>query len=172
MDQPVEIGFSLGSNLGDRLGYLRAMRDRLRAAAAGALEQSPVYETAPVGVRPEHQHLSYLNAVVIARGPADPEMWRRCAAAIEDALGRVRTADRYAPRTADVDVLFVGAAERADPQLRLPHPRWLERRFVVQPLADLRPRLRLPGDLRPVADVLAALPPEPPGAFRLFARDW
>ena len=62
----VEAGFSLGSNLGDRLGYLRAARDRLAAVPGARLAaQSPVYETEPVGVKPEHRHLKYLNAVVI-----------------------------------------------------------------------------------------------------------
>lgn len=157
---PVEIGFSLGGNLGDRLACLRAARDALAATPGARLAaQSPVYETEPVGVKPEHRNRWYLNAVVILTGAPDPEFWLRRAAEIEAALGRVRGDDRYAPRTIDIDLLFCGAARSARAGLTVPHPRWAQRRFVLRPLADLRPDLRLPGTAATIREQLAALPP-------------
>lgn len=167
-----EVGFCLGSNLGDRLARLRVARDRLAATAGAALlAQSAVYETEPVGVRPEYRHLDYLNAVVILAADLDARQWLERIRAIEAELGRVRTADRYAPRTIDIDLLYRGADCFDDGDLTVPHPRWMERLFVVRPLADVRPDLRLPGAPRSVGEQLAALA----GAaekVRLFAAAW
>ncbi len=168
----VETGFSLGSNLGDRLALLRAMRDRLAATPGAALvAQSPVYETEPVGVKPQYARLKYLNAVVILTGEIAAEAWLRRAAEIEAELGRVRTEDRYAPRTADIDLLYHGDDHFDDSGLTLPHPRWTQRLFVVRPLADVRPDLILPGDTRRIRDHLERLAQ---GAERieLFAATW
>lgn len=168
----VEAGFSLGSNLGDRLGYLRAARDRLAAVPGARLAaQSPVYETEPVGVKPEHRHLKYLNAVVIVAADLDAAGWLERLDAIERELGRVRTDDRYAPRTADIDLIYHGDSAVDGGGLVVPHPRWMQRRFVVQPLADVRPALVLPGAGRSVREVLAALT-DAPESVGLFAREW
>lgn len=168
----IEAGFSLGSNLGDRLALLQAARDHLAATPGARLvAQSPVYETDPVGVRPEYAHLKYLNAVVVLAGELDARAWLRRAAEIEDALGRVRTEDRYAPRTMDVDLLYCGAEHFDDGGLVVPHPRWARRLFVVQPLADVRPNLRLPGDTRTVREHLAELVASPEKVV-LFASAW
>ncbi len=167
-----EAGFCLGSNLGDRLALLRAARDRL-AATPGAtlLAQSPVYETDPVGVRPEHAHLKYLNAVVILAADLDARAWLRRAGAIEAELGRVRTEDRFAPRTMDIDLLYRGEDRFDGGGLTVPHPRWARRLFVVRPLADVRPDLRLPDDPRPVREHLAGLAVSPENVV-LFAAAW
>ncbi len=174
MNSPVAIesGFSLGSNLGDRLAWLRVARDAL-AAAPGAriLAQSPVYETEPVGVKPEHRGLKYLNAVVIVGGPFAARAWMDELARIEAALGRVRGPDRYAPRTIDIDLLYCGDAWIDGGGLTVPHPRWSQRRFVVQPLADVRPALRLPGAAASVTEILGCLT-EPASDLRMFAREW
>jgi len=74
-------------------------------------------------------------------------------------MGRIRTEDRNAPRVIDIDILYAGSVKRTDGNLDLPHPRWAQRRFVVQPLADVRPFLRLPGETRTVSDILKTLPP-------------
>jgi 2-amino-4-hydroxy-6-hydroxymethyldihydropteridine diphosphokinase len=155
----METGFSLGSNLGDRLANLRAARTRL-AALPGVRElaAAPIYETEPVGVKPEFRHLSFLNTVVILDGAFAPADWRRLTAQIEDDLGRVRSADRFAPRLLDIDVLYAGDHCVDEGGLTLPHPRWMLRRFVLQPLADVRPHLILPGSDRTVLQVLASLP--------------
>lgn len=156
----METGLSLGSNLGDRLANLRAARQRLVALpGVRLLAAAPVYETEPVGVKPEFRHLAYLNTVLILEGGGLPAEWRRQTALIEDELGRVRSADKFAPRTLDIDLLYVGDHCVDEGGLIIPHPRWMLRRFVLQPLADVRPDLLLPGATQTVRQTLANLPP-------------
>ena len=134
----------LGSNLGDRRAYLRAAVSGLRAAG-DVVGVSPLYETEPVG-GPEDQG-PYLNVVVELATAASPrELLERCRA-LEAAAGRVRTV-RWGPRTLDADVLLVDGWEVDEADLTVPHPRLWERRFVVQPLADLAPDLVTSGQLR------------------------
>jgi 2-amino-4-hydroxy-6-hydroxymethyldihydropteridine diphosphokinase len=167
----IETGFSLGSNEGDRLARLVEARDRLLDRAGARLAaQSPVYETEPVGVRPEHRDRTFLNAVIVLASHRRAGQWLHVIGDVEKAMGRVRTADRFAPRPIDIDVLFSGADCIESGILIVPHPRWAERRFVVQPLADVRPDLVLPGAGRAVREVLAALPPGE--GVELLAREW
>lgn len=167
----MECALSLGSNLGDRLATLREAARRIAALPdVRVIASAPVYETEPVGARPEYAHLTYLNTVLIVETAAGSEALAAACHAIEDALGRVRTEDRNAPRILDIDLLYAGGETRGGNALTLPHPRWAERRFVVQPLADVRPGLRLPGETHTVAEVLAALPPEP--AVTRVAETW
>lgn len=155
----MESGFSLGSNLGDRLAHLRAARARLcDLPGVRLLATAPVYETDPVGVKEEFRHLAFLNTVLIFEGTLPPIEWRRLTAQIENDLGRVRSADKFAPRTLDIDVLFVGDHCVDADGLVLPHPRWMQRRFVLQPLADVRPGLILPGATLSVFQTLEKLP--------------
>ena len=155
-----EVGLSLGSNLGDRLANLRAARQRIAAWPGMRLVASaPLYETEPVGVKPEYRYLAFLNTVLIVVGDFPPAEWRRVTAQIEDGLGRVRSADKFAPRTLDIDVLYVGDQCCDDGGLIIPHPRWAQRRFVLQPLADVRPDLVLPGVKQTVFQTLENLPP-------------
>lgn len=166
-----EAGLSLGSNLGDRLATLREARRRLDAVAGlHVVDASPLYETEPVGVRDEYRGLSYLNAVLIVACDLPPDALSAHVHRIEAELGRRRTADRYAPRPIDIDILYIGDAVLRDDDLTVPHPQWTTRRFVVQPLADVRPDLVIPGQVLACRDVLAALPPEP--GVDLFQRDW
>jgi 2-amino-4-hydroxy-6-hydroxymethyldihydropteridine diphosphokinase len=134
----------LGSNLGDRRALLRAAVEGLEAAG-DVVGVSPLYETEPVG-GPEG-HGPYLNAVVeLSTGDTPRELLERCRA-LEAAAGRVRTV-HWGPRTLDADVLWVQGCEVDEPDLTVPHPRLWERRFVVQPLADLAPDLVTSGQLR------------------------
>lgn len=167
----VECALSLGSCLGDRLAHLREARRALLAVPGiRELAASPIYETEPVGVKPEFADLPYLNAVIVIETDLAPEQLRAALAAIEEKAGRVRTADKYAPRTLDIDILYYGEEQRHSPELTLPHPRWAERRFVVQPLADVRPDRVLPGSGMTVAERLAQLPDVP--AVRRFEASW
>lgn len=167
----MEIGLSLGSCLGDRLAYLSMARAMISALpGVTVVAASPVYETEPVGVKPEHAALPYLNAVLVVETDLAPESLRECLAEIEDAAGRVRGADKYAPRTLDIDVLYAGTLQHASETLTVPHPRWAQRRFVVQPLADVRPDLVVPGSAERVAQQLATIPLTP--AVRLVETDW
>ena len=134
----------LGSNLGDRRALLRAAVEGLEAAG-DVVGVSPLYETEPVG-GPEGQG-PYLNVVVeLSTGDTPRELLERCRA-LEAAAGRVRTV-HWGPRTLDADVLWVQGCEVDEPDLTVPHPRLWERRFVVQPLADLAPDLVTSEQLR------------------------
>ena len=167
----MEYGISLGSNLGDRLAHLRRARERVAALPGVRLRaSSPVYETEPVDVADVHRDKAYLNAVLIVTAAGGPEALAAALHTIESALGRVRVADRNAPRPIDLDLVYAVGTTRATRDLTLPHPRWHERRFVVQPLADVRPDLVLPGQTATVAAILAALPPTP--SATLFAGEW
>ncbi len=155
----MEIGFSFGANLGDRLANLSEAKRRILACPdTTPTGQSPVYETAPVDVRPEYRDLSYYNAVLIVDSPCPAATWLDRLARIESDMGRVRHEDRNAPRTIDIDILYADEAYIESGTLTVPHPRWAQRRFVVQPLADVRPDLVLPGCGQTVAEVLRTLP--------------
>jgi len=118
---------------------------------------APLYRSDPVSAIPQPD---YLNTVALARTGLSPEELLALAQDIEIELGRRRTV-RDAPRTIDVDLLFVGDLERRGGSLVLPHPRLRERRFVLAPLADVAPGLALPPDGATAAELLARLPARP-----------
>lgn len=142
---------SLGSNLGDRLAFLRQAVDGFR----DVLEQvSPVYETAAWGVMDQPD---FLNAVLVVSSPSVDEWgWLRRGQALEAAAGRVRE-QRWGPRTLDVDVVAVDGVTSEHPDLLLPHPGNPSRATVLIPWLAVDPDAVLPGHGR-VADLLAALP--------------
>jgi 2-amino-4-hydroxy-6-hydroxymethyldihydropteridine diphosphokinase len=147
---------SLGANLGDRAGAIRAAITALKDD--GLVARSTLYETPSWG--PVEQP-PYLNAVVVVRGPRDAAGWLARAHELEQAAGRTREV-RWGPRTLDVDVVAVTEDDGTpvvsdDPRLTLPHPRAHERAFVLLPWATLEPGAELPGKGK-VADLLAALP--------------
>ena len=133
---------SLGSNLGDRLGYLRKATEALeRGTLLEVCDVSRVYETEPVEV--EEAQPDYLNCVVEVRcGVPALELLRFCQG-VEAALGRERKGERAA-RTVDVDVLLFGEEVRGEEPLILPHP-GIGRAFNLEGLADLDPGLYIPG---------------------------
>jgi 2-amino-4-hydroxy-6-hydroxymethyldihydropteridine diphosphokinase len=149
---------SLGANLGDRAGTLRAAFTAL--TGEGLVARSVLYETPPWG--PVEQP-PYLNAIALVSGPREAAGWLALAHELEQAAGRTRDV-RWGPRTLDVDVVTVTGDDGApvfsdDPSLTLPHPRAHERAFVLVPWLSLDPAAELPGH-GPVADLLVKLPPE------------
>jgi 2-amino-4-hydroxy-6-hydroxymethyldihydropteridine diphosphokinase len=149
---------SLGANLGDRAGALRAAFTALKAD--GLVARSVLYETPPWG--PVEQP-PYLNAIAIVRGPRDAAGWLARARELEQAAGRTREV-RWGARTLDVDVVAVTGDDgapvlSADPELTLPHPRAHERAFVLVPWLNLEPTAELPGHGK-VAELVATLPPD------------
>ena len=143
----------LGANLGPReVTLLRAVD--LLAAANGVevVAVSQLRETAPVGVVDQPPFLN--GAVAIETSLAARELLD-VLLDTERALGRVR-GERWGPRTVDLDLLVYGEEIVDEPGLRVPHPRLAERRFVLEPLADLDPALLIPG-LGTVSAALAAL---------------
>ncbi len=166
-----ESALSLGSNLGDRLGWLQTARDALAALPeTRLLASSRVYETEPVEVPEAWRADAFLNAVVVVRTGLTPDAFSDAVHAVEASLGRTRGPERHVPRTVDIDILYVGDLVSDRPVLRLPHPEWARRRFVCAPLADVRPDLILPGQTLPVRAILAALPTRPTAVAA--ARQW
>jgi 2-amino-4-hydroxy-6-hydroxymethyldihydropteridine diphosphokinase len=125
---------ALGSNLGDRWGFLRQGLDHLPEVVA----LSPVYETAPVGGPPGQGR--FLNMVAELSTTATPFDLLAAAQEAEASAGRAR-AVRWGPRTLDVDILYVDGVTIDSPELQVPHPRMWQRGFVLVPLADLAPEI-------------------------------
>lgn len=162
---------ALGSNLGDRQRFLDDAIARLRAAPGVTVRRtSPYYETAPVGGPADSG--AYLNAVAEADTSLPPEELLQILLDIERSFGRIRS-EPNAPRTLDLDLILYGDLVRHGPDPVVPHPRMHERRFVLQPLADLAPNLIHPTIKKSVRELLEALPPdpEPPRVFPRVERD-
>jgi 2-amino-4-hydroxy-6-hydroxymethyldihydropteridine diphosphokinase len=167
----METGFSLGSNVGGRLRLLtQAKTLLLMDPQVKFVDESSVYETEPVDVKEEYRRMKFLNAVLVVESPYTAKEWLPKIKRVENVLKRERTEDRNAPRTIDVDILFCGDQIVDDDLLQVPHPRWAERRFVLQPLADVRPDMVLPGATRTVSAILDALADR--GDVRTFVEKW
>jgi dihydroneopterin aldolase / 2-amino-4-hydroxy-6-hydroxymethyldihydropteridine diphosphokinase len=123
---------ALGSNLGDREGFLRLALGEL----GGLVAQSQVFETDPVG-GPDEQG-AYLNMVVAVDTPLDPFAFLRRCQQVEAVAGRKRLV-HWGPRTLDVDVLFYDDVTISSPELTVPHPLYAQRRFVLTPLSEVAP---------------------------------
>ena len=146
---------ALGSNLGDRLDNLRAARQKIidLPDVQPPVLCSAVYETDPVDCEPEAH--KFLNAVVEFDYEGDPlNLWKQLVA-IEIALGRPLNHQRKVSRKIDIDLLYFGDTEIDRDELQLPHPRMHQRKFVLRPLADLRPDLVLPRQAKTVRELLA-----------------
>jgi 2-amino-4-hydroxy-6-hydroxymethyldihydropteridine diphosphokinase len=127
----------VGSNLGDRERTIRAAIDAL----PGVVAVSALRETEPVG--PVEQP-SFLNGAVALETELSPRELLDVLLAVERRLGRERR-ERWGPRTIDLDLLLYGDRSLDEPGLSLPHPRLHERRFALEPLAELDPELEIPG---------------------------
>src|SRR5262245_49455574 len=140
----------LGSNLGDRVSFLRSARRAIAALPeTRVLAASAVFETAPVGGPPQGP---YLNACLAIETGLEPHALLAELQRIEALAGRVR-GERNAPRTLDLDILLFGEAEIEDGRLTLPHPRFPERAFALVPAAEIAAAWRVPrrGELAALA---------------------
>jgi 2-amino-4-hydroxy-6-hydroxymethyldihydropteridine diphosphokinase len=138
---------ALGSNLGDRRANIgRALESIGRRAGCEVGAVSSLMETEPVGGPPQPRYLNGAAEVLTSLGPAD---LLRCLHEIEAALGRVRSIPN-APREIDLDLLLYDDLVLDEPGIRIPHPRMLERRFVLAPLAEIAPGRRHPITLRTI----------------------
>ena len=122
----------LGANVGDREATLRAALTRIQALGSIAAVSS-VYETAPIG-NPDQP--DFWNLAVGLDTTLAPRALLAALHAVESDLGRMRTF-RNAPRTLDIDILLYSDIEMSEPGLTIPHPRMLERAFVMRPLAEI-----------------------------------
>jgi len=144
---------ALGSNLGDRRAHLDFAVSKLQALLRG-LRVSRYYDTVPVGV-PGPQGL-YLNAAAVGGTLLGARQLLEALQGIEQARGRERPYVN-APRTLDLDVILFGDHVIDEPGLIVPHPRFRERRFVLDPLAEISPDLVDPVTGRTVGDLAASL---------------
>ena len=151
----MRIGIALGSNLGDRMANLRAARRAIVDLAAdnSSVLASRVYETDPVDCEPDAG--TFLNAVLEIEYDGDPTELLEQLIRIEKSLGRKRDHPRNVSRKMDIDLLYADELVINNERLQLPHPRLNLRRFVLQPLADIRSDLVLPGQSKTISELLA-----------------
>ena len=140
----------LGSNVGAREQMLQTAIERLQSAALRILRVSSVYETEPQGRRNQRW---FLNLVLEAETDFFPRQLLGRIAKIEQEMGRRRMLAN-GPRTIDIDILFYGGFVVNTPELRIPHPRFAERRFVLAPMVELAPELRDPVSRRTMRELL------------------
>jgi 2-amino-4-hydroxy-6-hydroxymethyldihydropteridine diphosphokinase len=153
------VGIALGSNLGDREAELRGGMDFLRSLAfEGLLLESTPIETEPVDCPPGSS--PFLNAVAeieLDSHRFPPLLLLDRLQAFERSRGRPERREVNAPRPLDLDILYYGDLMLHDPRLVIPHPRAIQRRFVLQPLAEIRPDLILPGQAHTVRKLFQEL---------------
>lgn len=145
----------VGANLGSRRASIVAAVDLLRAETAiDLVAVSSLRETEPVGYENQPR---FLNGAVAVETDLSPQVLLERLLAIERRLGRVRgEGPRFGPRTIDLDLLLYGDEQIDEPGLQIPHPRLHERRFALEPLAELDPAVEIPGR-GPVQALLAGL---------------
>ncbi len=153
----MRVGYlGLGSNVGGRVGHLRAAIEALRERGVDVEAVSSGYETEPVGEVLDQP--DFLNAAIRIRTELEPEALLDLCKQIEAERGRAFDAPRHSPRPLDVDLLLLGDLELTTDRLTLPHPEVTSRRFVLAPLLELDPDLKLPDGTK-LADALGTLGP-------------
>jgi 2-amino-4-hydroxy-6-hydroxymethyldihydropteridine diphosphokinase len=151
------VGIALGSNLGDRKANLM---NAVRTLGELAKPQDPflkarIYQTEPLHCPQDSPN--FLNSVVEFSFDGTAEELLKKTQDIETMMGRTPNPQRNAPRVIDLEILYFGDEQIHSSSLTLPHPRLHQRRFVLQPLADIRPELTLPGQAMPVSEMLENL---------------
>lgn len=157
---------SLGSNLGDRLAHLVSAA-RALVVEGCEVSAAPLYETDPVDCPPGS--LPFYNSVLRVQSTLKPHAFLQLLRSLEQKAGRPEQRERNSPRPLDLDILCTDAPHENNETLELPHPRLTQRRFVLQPLVDLSPELRIHGvtctqHLHSLAD--------DPSAVRLVLTKW
>ncbi|MBP5259900.1 MAG: 2-amino-4-hydroxy-6-hydroxymethyldihydropteridine diphosphokinase [Paludibacteraceae bacterium] len=153
MPTKYKVYLGLGGNLGDRNALLDQAESLLNQRAGRIIQRSSRYETEPVGFVSSHP---FLNEVVALETPLEPLELLDCTEGIEQELGRRHKSlnGRYTDRPMDIDLLLAGDRLIDLPRLTVPHPRMHERKFVLEPLAEIAPELIHPGLQRSIQDLL------------------
>ena len=142
----------LGSNVGERERNLQTAVERLQSNELRVTRLSSVYETEPQGMRNQRW---FLNLAAEVETDLFPRQLLGRIVRIERELGRRRMIEN-GPRTIDIDILFFGNAVVRTSELTIPHPRFAERRFVLEPMVELAPDLRDPVSRKTMRELLAA----------------
>lgn len=147
----------MGSNVGDRLESLVCAREAVLSieGVSGPCLSSSLYETEPVGTEPDAGR--FLNAVIEVGYTGLPASLLEALQEIEASMGRPSKRPRNAPRTIDLDILYVGNLTLSTTAIVIPHPRLHLRRFVLEPLAEIRADLLLPGQQLTAGALLSSL---------------
>ncbi len=166
----MRVGVALGSNLGDRLGNLKKARAAIHALpdVAPRFLASSVFVTAPVDC--EEDAGEFLNAVIEFDYHGNLLHLMKEFRHIEASLGRPAHHARNQSRTLDLDLLYAGRMQVSEKHLEIPHPRMTNRLFVMQPLAEIRPELILPGQEKSAAEIVAAL--QKSDTIRPLTNEW
>lgn len=153
----MRVGIALGSNIGDRLANFCAARRAITdlAGMSGPILSSSIYETEPVDCEPGAA--KFFNAVIEIGYEGDPRGVLKELKRVESSLGRPEEHPRNVSRKIDLDLLYAGDRKIDNDQLHVPHPRLHDRRFVLEPLAEIRPDLVLPNQTQTVAELLRNL---------------
>ena len=150
---PAMVYLSLGSNVGDREAHLRDAQDRLNAVGR-VTAVSSLYETEPVEVT---QQPWFLNGVIALETSLTPQQLMSAILKIEEAMGR-RRVQKKGPRIIDIDILLFGETILDSEEVVIPHPAMHERRFVLEPLAEIAPEARHPLLKKTILELRNALP--------------
>jgi len=163
-------GIGLGSNLGDRLAGLQAARTQILAlpGVTGPARSAPIFESDPIDCEPGTP--AFYNTVIEVNYEGHAVTLLDALRAIEVSMGRPSKHPRNVSRPIDLDILYAGNLSLRNEEIAIPHPRLHLRRFVLAPLAELRPDLVLSGQMTSVAELLAKLDGE--NSIRRVLDDW
>jgi len=151
------IFLGLGSNVGDRLGNLQqALQQLADLPGTELIQHSSIYQTEPVGLK---QQRDFLNMAAEVASNLSPHSFLQQIQVIEDEMGRTRDL-HWGPRTLDIDILYWGKETLTTETLQIPHPEAANRRFVLQPLAEIAGDFRPPPNDIPVRVLLEQCPDE------------
>ncbi|HEY5649285.1 MAG TPA: 2-amino-4-hydroxy-6-hydroxymethyldihydropteridine diphosphokinase [Nitrospiria bacterium] len=154
MTTAVDCYIGVGSNMGNRRGFCEEAVRKLGEFPGSDVETvSSVYETAPMERSDQDW---FINCVVKLRTTLSPQELLKACQGVEQFLGRKRTL-RFGPRTIDLDVLFYGDRVIHEASLTIPHPRLHERRFVLEPLAEIAPDFKHPLLKKSPGDLLSGI---------------
>jgi 2-amino-4-hydroxy-6-hydroxymethyldihydropteridine diphosphokinase len=150
-----KVYLGLGSNMGDRKEFLKRSIVLLSEECGEIVCESSVYETAPVGFAGDN---NFLNKVILIETEHGPRELMKRLLSIERELGRVRDGSGYSSRTIDIDILLYGDEVIDEKNIKVPHPRMHERKFVLQPLHEIAPGLIHPVLNKSIKELLKFCP--------------